>query len=218
MRDLDHALRLIEATVQSVKVPVTLKMRLGWDDNSINAPELAKRAEDAGIQAITVHGRTRCQFYKGFANWQKVQWVREHTNLPLTVNGDIRDLKAATKAIVESGADMVMIGRAAYGQPWLPGVVAGKLSAEEAARISTSPLTVIAHHEEMLSFYGIENGIRKARKHLGWYLDRLNLPDVLKRRRHHIMTSFDVKEIHQQLSDLYEIFLESDQLTSQRAA
>ena len=127
MRDLDHALKLIEATIAAVKVPVTLKMRLGWDDRSLNAPELARRAEAAGVQLITVHGRTRCQFYKGEADWSAVRAVRDAIGIPLVVNGDITSYEKAVTALEMSGADAVMVGRGAQGQPWLPGQIGRRL-------------------------------------------------------------------------------------------
>src|ERR1700719_620380 len=127
MRDLDHALTLIEATVAAVKVPVTLKMRLGWDDRSLNAPELARRAEAAGVRMISVHGRTRCQFYKGAADWRAVRAVRDVVRIPLVVNGDITSYETALHAREMSGADDVMIGRAEQGQPWLPGQIGRRL-------------------------------------------------------------------------------------------
>ena len=127
MRDLDHALKLIEATIAAVKVPVTLKMRLGWDDRSLNAPELARRAEAAGVQLITVHGRTRCQFYKGEADWSAVRAVKDAIDIPLVVNGDITSYEKAVTALEMSGADAVMIGRGAQGQPWLPGQIGRRL-------------------------------------------------------------------------------------------
>src|SRR5437868_2497118 len=132
MRNLDHALTLIEATIAAVKVPVTLKMRLGWDDRSHNAPELARRAEAAGVQMITVHGRTRCQFYKGEANWGAIRAVKDAISVPLVVNGDITSFEKAVSALEKSGADAVMIGRGAQGQPWLPGQIGRQLETGEA--------------------------------------------------------------------------------------
>lgn len=169
MRDLDHAMTLIEATVQAVSVPVTLKKRLGWDPQSINAPELARRAEDAGVRMITVHGRTRAQFYDGFADWNAVAAVRAATTLPLVVNGDIADRASANVALEASGADAVMVGRAACGRPWLAGEIAGQGTGKPAS--DAIGAYVIAHYEAMLAHYGSETGVRHARKHLGWYLD-----------------------------------------------
>ena len=177
MRDLDHALRLIDATVAATDLPVTLKMRLGWDHDSINAPELAARAEAAGIRLLTVHGRTRCQFYKGRADWSLVRRVRQATRLPLVVNGDIAVHADACAALGASGADAVMVGRAAYGAPFLPGVIAGK-----AAPPADITGLVLRHHADILSFHGTEIGLRVARKHLGWYLDRVVTADASRLR------------------------------------
>lgn len=170
MRDLDHAMTLVEATVGAVKVPVTLKMRLGWDHNSLNAPELAQRAEQAGVQMITVHGRTRCQFYEGKADWRAIHAVRDAISIPLVANGDVATPADAEDILAQSGADAVMIGRGSYGQPWLPGSIAnGAADTGQGDDIATY---VVAHYEAMLAHYGEKVGSRHARKHIGWYLDR----------------------------------------------
>src|SRR5215475_933380 len=174
MRDLDHAVSLIEATIAAVKVPVTLKMRLGWDDRSRNAPELARRAEAAGVQLITVHGRTRCQFYKGEADWTAIRAVKDAISVPLVVNGDITSYESAIEALQESGADAVMIGRGAQGQPWLPGQIGRQLRGGVAEQSPSLPLQlsfVRSLYDEVCAHYGLRVGLRHARKHLGWALD-----------------------------------------------
>ena len=176
MRDLDHAMTLVEATVRVVNVPVTLKMRLGWDEAAINAPELAKRAEGAGVQMVTVHGRTRCQFYQGAADWAAVRAVKDNISVPLVVNGDICSVYDAERALTDSGADAVMIGRGSYGRPWLAGEIASMAAGKGMAKPFLAEETadyVMAHYDTMLELYGAEMGVRHARKHLGWYLDRL---------------------------------------------
>ncbi len=176
MRDLDHAITLVEATVAASQVPVTLKMRLGWDDNMLNAPELAKRAEAAGVALITVHGRTRCQFYTGKANWNAIRAVRDVVKIPLIANGDgdsVEDAKAMLKA---SGADGVMLGRSAYGRPWWPAVIAEGLdngSGSKAPSIAEECFYLQQQHEATLSLYGILHGNRAFRKHLGWTITRM---------------------------------------------
>ncbi len=176
MRDLDHALSLIEATVCAARVPVTLKMRLGWDRGSVNAPELARRAELAGVQMVTVHGRTRCQFYGGRADWSAIRRVREAISIPLIANGDGATAEDAAAMLAASGADGIMIGRGAYGRPWWPGVIAGRLDpgsgiAEPSLREEAA--IVGSHHAAILEYYGEEHGNRIARKHIGWTIDRL---------------------------------------------
>ena len=190
MRDPDHALSLIEATVGAVDVPVTLKMRLGWDDNSINAPEIARRAEAAGVQLITIHGRTRMQFYEGRADWDAIRAVREVISVPLIANGDVETAEDAREILRRSGADAVMVGRGAQGQPWLPAVLAGHAAPERAEVAGIA----VEHYEMMLEFYGREAGLRHARKHLGWYLDRF-APEFTTPDKAKIMTSRDTGEV-----------------------
>ncbi|MBU6206151.1 MAG: tRNA dihydrouridine synthase DusB [Alphaproteobacteria bacterium] len=172
MRDVPLATRLIEAVVKAVTVPVTVKMRMGWDHHSLNAPELAHIAEDIGAQMITVHGRTRCQMYRDHADWAFVRRVKEAVKIPVIVNGDICSIADADAALAQSGADGVMIGRGAYGKPWLLAQMMAHFSG--AVPLATPSIEaqyhlIVAHYTEMLALYGEQVGVNMARKHLGWY-------------------------------------------------
>jgi tRNA-dihydrouridine synthase B len=198
MRDLDHALTLITATVEAVTVPVTLKMRLGWDHSTVNAPELAHRAGAAGVQMITVHGRTRCQFYEGKADWAAIRAVKAAVSIPVIANGDLTSIDQLEDMLALSGTDGIMIGRGSYGRPWLPGAIAEfarsglrptEPTAEEIAEIA------LDHYDAMLTRYGISVGVRHARKHLGWYMDQVATEASEASLRRTILTESDPSKV-----------------------
>ena len=183
MRHPDHALRLIEAVTGAVDLPVTLKMRLGWDTDCLNAPAIARAAAAAGVRLVTIHGRTRQQFYRGHADWAAIRAVRDAVAIPVLANGDIVDAGTARAALAASGAAGVMVGRGAQGRPWQLAAIASAMTGTRAPRVPTGTDLLDlagAHYEAMLSFYGTALGIRVARKHLGWYMDGAATPADLR--------------------------------------
>ncbi len=203
MRDLDHAVSLIEAVISAVKVPVTLKTRLGWDDNSLNAAELARRAEGAGVQMITIHGRTRCQFYKGSADWGAIAGVKQAVSVPVIANGDIVDGESARQALALSGADGVMVGRGARGKPWLLSEIAADIFGTPSPKVPRGHALVqmiSEHYEAMLGFYGRVLGGKIARKHLGWYLDYTGDAHGM---RHRLLTETDYDKVLGLIEDAF---------------
>lgn len=202
MKEPDLALALIEAVVRAVSVPVTLKTRLGWDDYNLNAAQIARSAESAGVQMITIHGRTRCQFYKGAANWAAIRAVKDAVSVPVIANGDIIDTASARLALQQSGADGVMIGRGAQGAPWRLAQIAADLHGTPAPEIPTGAdlaALVIEHYDQMLAFYDTDLGLKVARKHLGWYLSAAQT----SRNRDAILTSSTPATVRALLQDAF---------------
>ena len=210
MRDLEKAQRLIDAVVKAVNIPVTLKMRLGWDEDTKNAPTLAQIAEHSGVRLLTVHARTRCQFFKGKAAWSEIKKIKGGVGIPVIVNGDILCNLTARKALCDSDADGLMIGRGARGRPWILKQTLESLTTGKSAHFISAEkivLVMLKHYDAILSFYGIENGIRLARKHLAAYLEHFNVSKILKTE---ILTSQSYSSVNCMISDLSTVGLIQD--------
>jgi tRNA-dihydrouridine synthase B len=205
MRVPEHAMTLVDAVVAATPLPVTVKMRLGWDDDSLNAADMAKRAVNAGVKMITVHGRTRQQFYKGQARWELVRAVVEAVDVPVVVNGDIIDLATAREALEKSGAAAVMLGRGAQGRPWAVAQIGAGLAGEtgpEAPKGAELVALISEQYQDMLSEYGVAVGLRAARKHLDWYLEAAGIV-LEKDARKQFLNSEDPSEVLARIADIF---------------